>query len=271
MSAMLGTLRAYLAILAVFIRTSLQAELAFRVNLLVNMVLALVGIANAIAGVAVIFSHTSSLRGWSFAQTLVLLGVYTIVNGLLNVFVAPNLDQLSQSIRQGNLDFTLLKPASSQFLVSFQRCVIWGLSDVLLGVGVLAYGLARVSGEGRLGVGPVLLFGLTLVAGGGVLYSFWIMLATFAFWFVRIDNLTTLLHTFFNMGRFPVDAYPTWLRRVLTFVIPVALVTTVPARALNGTLGPLVPVISVAVAVAMVWLSTRLWWLGLGQYTSASS
>lgn len=238
MSAMLGTLRAYLAILAVFIRTSLQAELAFRVNLVVNIVLALVGIANAIAGVAVIFSHTSNLRGWTFAQTLVLLGVYTIVNGLLNVFVAPNLDQLSQSIRQGNLDFMLLKPASSQFLVSFQRCVVWGLSDVLLGVGVLA----RVSGEGRLGVGPVLLFGLTLAAGVVVLYSFWIMLATFAFWFVRIDNLTTLLHTFFNMGRFPVDAYPTWLRRVLTFVIPVALV----------------PAISVAVAVAMVWLSTRL-------------
>ncbi|HVC81656.1 MAG TPA: ABC-2 family transporter protein [Chloroflexota bacterium] len=73
------------------------------------------------------------------------------------------------------------------------------------------------------------------------------------------------------MGRFPVDAYPLWLRRVLTFVVPVALVTTVPAEALTGHLATLVPLVSVLTATLMVWLSTRLWRLGLGQYTSASS
>ena len=76
---------------------------------------------------------------------------------------------------------------------------------------------------------------------------------------------------FFGMGRFPVDAYPLWLRRVLTFVVPVALVTTVPAEALTGHLATLVPLVSVLTATLMVWLSTRLWRLGLGQYTSASS
>lgn len=267
----MGTLRAYLAILAVFIRASLQNELAYRINLVVNIGLAVVGLGNALAGVAVIFSHTHSLRGWTLDQTLVLLGVYTIVNGLLNVFVAPNLDQLSQSIREGTLDFTLLKPASSQFLVSFQRCVVWGLTDVVLGVGILVYSLSHLSGQGALGPGPLALFAITLTAGVVVLYCIWIMLATFAFWFVRIDNLTTLLHSFFGMGRFPVDAYPLWLRRVLTFVVPVALITTVPAEALSGRLAPLVPLVSVTVAVTMIWLSTRLWQLGLGQYTSASS
>ena len=266
------TIGIYLAILAVYIRTSLQAELAYRVNLVVNGVLALLGLANAVAGVAVIFSHTTTLRGWTFDQTLVLLAIYTIVNGLLNVFVAPNLDGLSQTIREGTLDFTLLKPASSQFLVSFQRCVVWGLSDVLLGLAVLSYALVRTTHQGGgLGPGPVLIFALTLAAGVVVLYSFWVMLATFAFWFVRLDNLTTLLHSLFGMGRFPLDAYPVWMRRILTFVVPVALVTTVPAQALNGTLAPIVPALSVCAACVMVWLSTRLWRLGLGRYTSASS
>jgi ABC-2 type transport system permease protein len=73
------------------------------------------------------------------------------------------------------------------------------------------------------------------------------------------------------MGRFPVDAYPIWLRRMLTFVVPVALVTTVPAEALTGKLAPLIPLVSIGAAFLMVWLSTRLWRLGLGQYTSASS
>ncbi len=268
---MWGSVRLYAAIFAVYVRASLQNELAYRANFVVNIGLALVGLANALIGVSVIFSHTTTLSGWTFAETLVLLSVYTIVNGLLNVFVAPNLDQLSESIRQGTLDFTLLKPASSQFLVSFQRCLIWGLTDVVLGAGLLVYSLTRLSGEGGLGAGRLALFALTLAAGVVVLYCLWTMLATFAFWFVRIDNMTTLLHTFFGMGRFPVDAYPLWLRRVLTFVIPVALITTVPAEALSGRLAPIVPCVSTAAAVIMVWLSTRLWRLGLRQYTSASS
>jgi len=266
-----GTLRLYFAIFAVYFRASLQNELAYRINFVVNVGLALVSLANALIGVSVIFSHTTTLSGWTFSETLVLLSVYTIVNGLLNVFVAPNLDQLSESIRQGTLDFTLLKPASSQFLVSFQRCLIWGMTDVVLGIGLLVYSLTRMSGESGISAGRLALFALTLAAGVVVLYCLWTMLATFAFWFVRIDNMTTVLHTFFGMGRFPVDAYPLWMRRVLTFVIPVALVTTVPAEALSGRLGPLVPVVSVAVAAIMTWLSTRLWRLGLRQYTSASS
>jgi ABC-2 type transport system permease protein len=265
------TARAYLAILGVYLRASLQNELAYRINLLINVVLALVGLASSLAGLAVIFSHTTTLRGWTLNQTLLLVGVYTVVNGLLNVFVAPNLDQLGQSIRDGTLDFTLLKPASSQFLVSFQRCVMWGASDVLLGLGIIVYSLPGLWHSGYAGPSPLALFALTLAAGTVVLYSIWIMFATLAFWFVRIDNLTTLLHTFFGMGRFPVDAYPLWLRRFLTFVIPVALVTTVPTEALTGKLAPFIPPVSLAVAGIMLWLSTRFWRLGLGQYTSASS
>ena len=267
----MNTLRAYFAILGVFIRTSVQNELAYRFNLVINVGLAIVGLGNAVVGVAVIFSHTSSLRGWTLGQTLALLAVYTIVNGLLNVFIAPNLDELSQSIRQGTLDFKLLKPANSQFLVSFERCIIWGMIDVLLGFGILLYIAVRLPIAGGMGWGPTVLFGITLAAGVAVIYAIWIMMATIAFWFVRVDNLTTVLRAFFGMGRFPVDAYPLWLRRILTFVVPIALVTTVPARALNGRLAPLAPILSVGVAAALIWLSTRFWRLGLRQYTSASS
>jgi ABC-2 type transport system permease protein len=249
----------------------MQNELTYRINLVVNVLLALVHMASSLGGLAVIFSHTTSLRGWTLNQTLLLVGVFTVVDGLLNVFVVPNLDQLGQSIRDGNFDFTLLKPASSQFLASFQRCVIWGATDVVLGVGIIIYSLTRLWHTGGAGLGALALFALTLAAGTIVIYCIWTMFATLAFWFVRIDNLTTLLHTFFGMGRFPVDAYPSWLRRFLTFVIPVALVTTVPTEALTGRLAPFVPLVSLAVAVLMLWLSTRLWRLGLGQYTSASS
>ena len=263
-------MRRYLSLLLVLIRNSVQNELAYRVNLLVSVVLTLVGMAGAVGGVLVVYNHTTSIRGWTLSETLALLGLFAIMSGLLNTFIAPNLDQFAEDIRKGTLDFTLMKPVNSQFLVSFQRCVIWGLADVLAGSAVLVYALISGFHEGA---GPlqILAFAVAAAAGTAIVYSLWMSLATVAFWTVKIDNMTAILHAFFDMGRFPVDAYPTWLRRALTYIVPVAFVTSVPVEALGGRSTPLALAAAVAIAAAMLFLSTRLWRLGLSKYTSASS
>jgi len=254
----------------VFIRNSVQNEFAYRVNLIVSVLLTLVGMVGAVGAVLVVYSHASSIQGWTLTETLALLGLFSIMSGLLNTFISPNLDQFAENVRQGTLDFVLLKPVNSQFLVSFQRCVVWGLADVVAGAAVLVYALASGMGEG-VGVGDVLAFGLAAAAGTAIIYSLWVSLATVAFWTVKIDNMTTILRAFFEMGRFPVDVYPLWLRRALTYLVPIAFVTTTPVEALGGRSGPVVLTVAVLLAGAMLYASTRLWRLGLSQYTSASS
>lgn len=260
----------YLAVLFIFIKNSVLNEMAYRVNLLVQIVLTVVGVGSSVVGVLVIYSHTATIRGWTLPETLALLGVFTLMLGLVNTFISPNLEFFAEDIRKGTLDFVLMKPVNSQFLVSFQRCVIWGLGDVAVGLAIVGY--AVWSGLGQT-VGPaeLLAFAVTAGAGAVILYSLWMSLATVAFWTVKIDNMTTILQAFFNMGRFPVEAYPTWLQRTLTYVIPVAFVTTVPARALSSRSTPLGLGLSVLLAVLMLWASTRLWRFGLSRYTSASS
>lgn len=260
----------YLAILMVFVKNSVQNEMAYRVNLLVSILLTLVGVGTSVAGVLVIFSHTKTLQGWTLTETLALLGVFAVMNGFLQTFISPNLDMFAEDIRKGTLDFALMKPINSQFMVSFQRCIIWGLADVVVGLGVVAYAL--VTGFGQ-GVGPLQMLAFVVAAASGtvIVYSLWIGFSTIAFWTVKIDNITAILRAFFDMGRFPVDAYPIWLRRTLTYVIPMAFVTSVPVQTLNGKGTPFGLAASVLIATAMLWLSTRLWRLGLSRYTSASS
>ena len=141
---------------------------------------------------------------------------------------------------------------------------------MLVGFAVVMYAVGMGFGES---VGPleVLAFMVAAVAGAVIVYSLWISLATMAFWTVKIDNMTTILRAFFNMGRFPVDAYPAWLQRILTYVVPVAFVTTVPAEALSSEATPLAVGVAILVAVVMLWVSTRIWRFGLSRYTSASS
>ena len=60
------------------------------------------------------------------------------------------------------------------------------------------------------------------------------ILATSAFWLVRVENILVIFQSMYEAGRWPVSIYPGWLRFALTFVVPVAFAVTVPAQALAG-------------------------------------
>jgi ABC-2 type transport system permease protein len=70
-----------------------------------------------------------------------------------------------------------------------------------------------------------------------VIYSLWIVLIACTFWFVKFDNNVTILQALMDAGRYPATVYPVWMRILVTFVVPIAVATTVPLQALRGELG----------------------------------
>ena len=142
---------------------------------------------------------------------------------------------LIDSVRDGTLDFTLTKPEDAQLLVSIQRVAIWSLLDLLMGAGVLITALIRLGKT--VGLGEASQFVGMLLAGAVIVYSFWLILASLSFWLVRVENLLEIFQSMYQAGRWPVSLYPGWLRFALTFIIPVAFATTIPAEALTGRLG----------------------------------
>ena len=114
-------------------------------------------------------------------------------------------------------------------------------------------------------------FMLTLVAGIGIVYSFWFMLATLSFWLVRVENILVIFQSLYEAGRWPIGIYPRWLRSILTFVVPIAFAITVPAQALIGTLSIETLLGSVILSFLML-VCTRFFWLcGIRNYSGASA
>jgi ABC-2 type transport system permease protein len=174
-----------------------------------------------------------------------------------------------ESIREGTLDFALTKPEDAQLLVSVQAVDIWGIIDVILGTVVLILALVRL-GE-RVGGAQASMFGGMLLAGVAIVYAFWLILATTAFWFVRVENILVIFQSMYEAGRWPISLYPGWLRYGLTFLVPVAFATTIPAEALTGRLD--VPTLLGAFGLAVVLLvASRLFWrTGIRHYSGASA
>ena len=115
------------------------------------------------------------------------------------------------------------------------------------------------------------MFVLMLVAGGLIIYSFWLILATLSFRFVRVENILVIFQSMYEAGRWPVSLYPGWLRYGLTFIVPVAFATTIPAEALTSRLSWETLLGAVALAAVLLLVSRGFWRLGLRRYSGASA
>ena len=259
----------FLRLFLVYLRINVLGELAYRVNFYVQLFQSIVELATALAGLAVIFSYTDSLRGWTPDEMLALIGVYFMAGGVIGLVIEPSLEQFITSVREGTLDFTLTKPEDAQFLVSFQTVNIWKLIDVVMGAAVLGTALVRL-GE-NIGIGQAASFGLMALAGLVIIYGFWLILATLAFWFVRVENILVIFQSMYEAGRWPISLYPGWLRFALTFIVPVAFATTIPVEALTGRLTLPTLLGAVALAVALAAISRFFWRIGLRHYAGASA
>jgi ABC-2 type transport system permease protein len=254
---------------AVFFRIGLLGETAYRANFWVQFFETGLNLAMALAAIAVVYSQTDSLGGWRPYDLTALIGVYFMVLGAINLVVAPSLQKFMEDIVTGNLDYTLTTPAAAQLLVSLSEFRIFRLVDVALGAVVLI--VSMVQNAEVVDVGDAFLFVAALLCGAVIVYSFWLMLATLAFWFVRIENILQIFWSMYTAGRWPIGIYPRWLRWTLTLVVPVAFAVTVPAEAISGRLETESLPFAFGLAMVLGLFSRWFWVRGLVRYSGASA
>jgi viologen exporter family transport system permease protein len=244
-------------------------ELQYRANFWVQLLNSVIGLGTGILAIAIVYSQTDTLGGWSADELLAVMGVHLMVGGFLRALVQPNMWQLLEDVREGTLDYTLTRPADSQLLVSVRQFSLWSLVDVVLGLGVVVWSVTRISSNvGWLnGAG----FVLALICGTIIVYSIWISAATLAFKVVQIDNLMQLMSGIYEAGRWPVGIYPGWLRGALTFLIPLAFAVTVPAEALSARIEWSWLALAVGVAIVTMVGSRAVWRWGIRNYSGASA
>ena len=257
----------YAHLLAMQLRASLLLAMQYRAEFLLDGFVEIFWMVPAIVPLVVVFHNRATLGEWSYGEALMVVGWFTFLQGVLEGVINPSLVTVVEHIRKGTLDFVLLKPADAQFLVSTARFQPWQCVNVLTAIGIFAWGF-HVLGRGPapIDVGAA---AAAMVSAVVVLYSLWILTVSTAFYVVRIDNLTQLFNAVFDAARWPVSVFPRVVRLVFTFVIPLAVMTTYPARALLGILD--LPHLAGALGGAVVAFAVArvVWTASIARYTSA--
>ncbi len=239
----------YLRVFAMFAKNSLVRDMLFRTNFFIESIS---GLSWAIMNVGlywIIFEHTTSIgreTGWGKYEFFVFMGTTWIINSIMQTFFMPNSEEFSELIRTGGLDFAMLKPIDTQFLISLRKVNWSGLSNFLFGALLLtislSYLLERQENPWRLEPTIFVLYPFYIMCGVAILYSLMICLAATSVWLGRNQTLYDFWFYITNFSRYPMEIYmrgwglPLWL--IFTFIIPVLVVVNVPARLLAQPLDP---------------------------------
>ncbi len=281
----------YLKVFLTFARNSLVRDLSFRTNFLLQCITSISWTLMNWAFFKIIFLQASSIgkgTGWNESEFFIFLGTVWIINSVVQTFFMPNAEEFSELIRTGNLDFALLKPIDTQFLISFPRLNWPSLSNFVVGiliVAVYAANLMRHS-ENPLVIAPwtVLAYVVFIACGIVIMYSLMISLASTSVWLGRNQNLYMIWFYLTNFYRYPMEIYQRgmigWgLWGFFTFVIPILVVANVPARTLAQPLRAeggvwwekWLIVLLIAAAGLSLLVSRVVFRWALGSYRSASS
>jgi ABC-2 type transport system permease protein len=230
----------YLSVFLMFARNSLVREMTFRANFLIELVSSFSWSLMNLAFYTLVYNlmgreGRTDIAGWTKYEFFVFIATTIFVNSLVEAFFMDNAEELSELTRTGGLDFALLKPIDTQFLVSLRKINWSGVTKLLLVAGLLAYSLPRIE---NLHVTPlhVALYLLYVVLGVMILYSVMIALAATSIWLGRNQSLYDFWFYITNFSRYPMEIYDgpygTPLRHVFTFIIPILVVINVPAAIL---------------------------------------
>ena len=259
----------YARIFGVQLRASVQVTMQYRAEFFVGLFMAAFYVFWNVVPMFVLWSQRSEIAGWSLEEAALVTAWFTLLRAVLDGAVQPSLQAVVEHIRTGTLDFVLLKPADTQFLVSTAKFEVFNFVDAALAVGLAAWGLHRlhrVPTVGQVGIALVL-----TVAAAALLYALAILVISAAFYVVRLDNLIYLFNSVFDAARWPASVFRGVWRILFTFVVPLALMTTYPALALLGRLDGATAVRALCGAVLFVLAARLVWRRSIGHYRSASS
>ena len=262
-------IKKYIKIYSLFLYTSIASELEYKTNVIIDFITAILSLIGSLFLLEIFFKSSDNIGGWSFQQALIIQSIYTILNGITNTWFNPNLTEIVKHIREGTLDFVLLKPIDSQFFISLKRIAPSGFLEIILGFALLFYCL--IINQININLSFLFLSLTTLLCSILILYSLWFLISTTTIWFVKTWNATEVLRSFLYVGRFPLNSFSFSIRIFFSIFIPIAFITTIPSEVFLGLAQLWEILLELIVSSIFLIISRRFWLFALKYYTSASS
>lgn len=263
-----------LGLYARLIGAHVRGQMQYRVSFVLALLGSTVGTAIEFGAILVLFSRMPAIAGWTLWQVALLYAIAETSFASAEL-VGSALDDFQVRVALGTFDRVLTRPRGAFFQVLAEDLALRRLGRVLQGVVVLAVAMHKVdvtwSGD------KLLVLGVGLACGIAIFFSVFVLAASFCFWSIEGKEAT---HVFSYGGvtlvEYPIDIYADWLKRFVTFLLPLAFVSYYPALYVLDRSDPLglpgwARLLSPAAAAVLATAASLAWRLGVRHYQSTGS
>jgi ABC-2 type transport system permease protein len=260
----------YLGLYAALWRNSVTREMSFKGNFILWIIVELLWFGLQLCFVSVIYSQTRTVGTWTKWQMVLLVGASNFIQQIYQAFFLTNCTNLSELVRTGRMDFLLLLPVNTRFLVSLRVVDLGAFVNALFAACVMTFAALKLN----LSPTPGQITGFAVLCLVGILihYSLMFILATICFWTVRAQGIVWGYYNLFNIARMPDEAFRGAFKALFTFALPVLLVSNVPTRVLADKFtSPKMWLLLLGVGLSWALISEWFWRFSLRRYTSAST
>lgn len=254
----------------VFMKNSLIGQLEYRVNFFTGLAMEVGYLLVKLLYVIVVYRAGSSVNGMSPDEVLVFVGTFVIVTAFYAGFFMLNNFALSDHIRNGTLDFFIVKPVSLQFMATLRRSdFALFLTDFTAGVIMVVIGWSRL----KIPLDILNLAGFVGYMTSGVIvgYSIFLFPILFSFWFVKSGAIASLVDSFWDFNNVPMGVYNKIIERIGVFVLPIFVVTNFPVLFVLGKMSTLYAIWGIVAPFVCFGVTRLLWTVAVKRYSSASS
>lgn len=214
----------------------------------------------------ILFLQSPTIAGWTRQQMYLFIGTYMIVDSTIWGLFWRNIQSYVEAIFQGTLDFLLVQPLDPQFRLSTRHISFTNIPRLLIGVGIIVIYLPT-----QITMTQIVVYTGLVMLGALLIYLLWFLVATFTFWVDKLDNIVEIVPTLRRIWSVPADVYSGPLSMIFTLVVPLALITTTPARVLFQVFR-LDEIAILGVFTLGVFALTRwFFWISLKRYSSVGS
>jgi ABC-2 type transport system permease protein len=212
------------------------------------------------------FLRSDKIGDWSREETFLLYAIWSMVVSLYHFIVSGSAYQTSREIRNGSIDILLTKPFDSQFLATFRQMHLDNIFRIIGSVIITFYSLSLLNIRVPLALSSLFVF---QIVASVLIYHSLIFLAVIATFVTQGGEQLHLVETITFQSKYPLDIFSRRFTLVLSSVIPLLYISTVPAKTLLGKLDVFSWIIF-PLALAFSLLTRKLWQMSLRQYTSAA-
>ena len=258
----------YLQVYLEFAKTSLIEASSYRINFILLFFVDITFYATSFTSVDFIFGHIDHIGIWERDQFMFFMSFVLVVDHLHMTFISANFWLLAESLRLGNLDFSLLKPIHSLFIVFFRYIRVSSFTSTPLVLGLLIY----FSNKVNLSLTSWIMLPIMIILSFLLLAIIECTISTLMFWTTEGIGINFLRMQLQKMGHYPNFIYQTWTRRFFTFALPILIAGSAPVHFLLNPAHQWTQLFSLIIANLITGFALlKIWNKALLSYESASS